>query len=163
MFAALRVISKEFTLKPGFINLETEKDLFKKLEYDYERLKCEPNNTYIAFDLFVTASHIADWLKKGHGKEASNFRNNHAILQVCDHLGCGAKHFSLNNPKHVSVVSAEKSKYVEDGYFENDYVEEPLEITLETTQAELLGVNNPVSVINLAELAICFWKAQLNT
>lgn len=150
-------------MKSGFINLHTEHDLLKKLLFDFERLKSDPNNTYIAFDFFVTASHIADWLVKGNGRAAKEYRKQHIILKVCNHLGCGGKHFAITDPQHDSVISTKKSKYVEDGYVEEGYFEEPLEILLDQVQAKELGVSNPVSVLALAEIAVNFWKSKLGS
>lgn len=160
---ALCSMSKESILKSGFINLKTEHDLLEKLIHDFERLESDPDDTYIAFDLFVTASHIADWLKKGDGKAAKDFRKQHVILKVCNHLACGGKHFSLNDSQHNSIVTAKKTKYVEDGYVKKGYLEEPLEIELDENQARALGVDNPVSAIRLAKLAVVFWRSQLGT
>jgi len=49
----------------GLFQLQTARDLLAKLGHDYERLRNSPNDAYVAFDFFVTAEHILDWLHPG--------------------------------------------------------------------------------------------------
>jgi hypothetical protein len=44
----------------GFGDLQTVADLFSKLEHDLGRMNASPEDTYTAFDYFVTAEHIID-------------------------------------------------------------------------------------------------------
>ena len=147
----------------GIFDLKSVYDLFKKLEFDYERLKQEPNNTYIAFDLFMTAAHIPDWIKNGDTGRAREFRRDKPILRLCYQLACGGKHFHLKSKEHNSVESAEKSKYVEDGYIEQGYFEEPLEVALTGNLARKLGVSNPASALKIATLAVNYWQSWINS
>ena len=45
----------------GFGSLQTPLDLLSKLEHDLERMRVSPEDTYAAFDYFVTAEHVIDW------------------------------------------------------------------------------------------------------
>ncbi len=71
-------------MKDGFFELSTPADLFRKLEVEYEGLESSPNDTYRAFNFFVTATHLADWINDGDGKATSDYRKKHQILRVCD-------------------------------------------------------------------------------
>jgi hypothetical protein len=44
----------------GFGDLQWVADLYSKLEHDRRRMKASPEDTYAAFDYFVTAEHIID-------------------------------------------------------------------------------------------------------
>jgi hypothetical protein len=78
-------------------DLRTPKDLLRKLEYDYARVEINPRETYAAFDFFVTAEHMVDWVYN------KPLRNNELLLRIVSHLATGSKHFIVSNPKHKSV------------------------------------------------------------
>ncbi|MGB8472550.1 MAG: hypothetical protein WCE61_00540 [Candidatus Acidiferrum sp.] len=91
----------------GFIPLQTPQDLAAKLEHDLGRMKAEPTDAYAAFDFFVTAEHVLDWLypDKANGKtKRQELRNQHEILQTVSHLASGAKHFDGLRKRHKAVV-----------------------------------------------------------
>jgi hypothetical protein len=88
----------------GFFDLRTSRDLFDKLESDFTRLKAEPINSHVAFDFFVTAWHLVEW----HihlPAERTAFCNENPVLNVCEHLAVGAKHFAPRNPRLTSVAT----------------------------------------------------------
>ena len=100
-------------MENGFFDLETAQDLFKKLYWEYENLKAHPQDERVAFNFFVTAEHIPDWLNKKGLK-------NQPIPMICSNLANGAKHFHIKE-KHSAVKKAWKDRYVEKGYAEDDY------------------------------------------
>jgi hypothetical protein len=51
-----------FSTMPGALHLKTPRDLFANLGHDLEQLKQRPDDPYAAFNFFVTAEHILDWL-----------------------------------------------------------------------------------------------------
>ena len=53
-------------LLAGIFDLKTPKDLLEKLGRDLERLRAAPNDTDHAFNFFVTAEHMPDWLHPGN-------------------------------------------------------------------------------------------------
>ena len=55
----------------GIFELRTPQDLLQKLRFDREQLKKDPTNTYLAFNFFVTAEHIKDWLHPGKANKAN--------------------------------------------------------------------------------------------
>jgi len=90
----------------GFFELQTPVDLFRKLEHDLRRLKSEPLNAYAAFDFFVTAEHMLDWIHPNDKTARQIERDSNPLLQVCSHLANGSKHFQATSAHHQSVEDA---------------------------------------------------------
>ncbi len=88
---------------PGWFGFETRGDLLSKLERDLARLRQDPADGDAAFNLFVTAWSLVDWLHPGNPAAREALRTQHHILQACAHLADGSKHLLLHNPGHVSV------------------------------------------------------------
>ena len=90
----------------GFAPLKEPEDLLQKLEHDYERMQSDPNDSYAAFDFFVTAEHMLDWLhpdsENGRLKR-KQLREVNEILQIVSHIASGAKHFEATAKQHNSV------------------------------------------------------------
>lgn len=89
----------------GIFSLQSPKDLLAKLQSDYEALCVEPGNSYLAYNFFVTAEHMLDWVYPGFankGKRQAE-RDSSVLLQICSHLASGAKHFLAEAKHHDSV------------------------------------------------------------
>src|SRR5713226_6055099 len=93
----------------GLFQLQTPRDLLAKLGHDYQRMKQAPDDPYTAFDFFVTAEHMLDWLHPGAAGKAGRTaeRNSQIFLQVVSHLATGAKHMVPEDPRHTSVQHAD--------------------------------------------------------
>src|SRR5438093_3868693 len=93
----------------GLFQLREPRDLLAKLVHDYDRLRETPDDPYPAFDFFVTAEHLLDWLYPGAAGKARRTaeRNSQVILQVVSHLATGAKHMVPEDPRHRSVQHAD--------------------------------------------------------
>lgn len=133
----------------GLFNLNTPESLVKKLLFEFQNFSERPDDSYQAFNFFVTAEHIPDWI---HEKE---LRKAEPILRICSHLANGAKHFEVD--RHHSVNYTEKELYAAGGYFAEDYVEEPLVVYLSEREAEELGKVN-IRAIQLAEMIVDYWS-----
>jgi len=103
-------------MKKGFLHLTTAEELFKKLEHDYEALKADVHDPYKAFNFFVTAEHLPDWVGD------TSIKDKNPFLRISSHLATGAKHFKVTNPKKNSVGSTAVDIYVEEGYAEDGYI-----------------------------------------
>jgi hypothetical protein len=145
----------------GFFDLSTPEDLFRKLVDDFDDLESSPFDSRKAFDFFVTATHIADWINDGDRKKTKQFRDANAILKVCDHLACNGKHFRLDNPTHTSVEKAERECYAEPGYVESGYFKESLIVTFSEAEEAEFGIKSE-DVVSLASRVIKFWKGYFN-
>ena len=102
----------------GFAELRDPRDLVQKLEYDLDRIRKSPKDQYAAFDFFVTAEHIVDWIHPNDRKEREAVRSSSSLLRITSHLANGVKHFEAKAKHHKSVSDVEKSRYVEIGYVE---------------------------------------------
>lgn len=90
----------------GFFSLRTPHDLLEKLESDFTRFKTADATSveaqYAAFDFFVTALHMADWMPHGAGGSIPSHGAYPEGSLVYD-LGNGAKHFRVNPAQHTTV------------------------------------------------------------
>jgi hypothetical protein len=134
-----------------FFELKTPADLFHKLESDLAALEASCQDTRIAFNFFVTAEHLPDWLGR------RDLVRQHAILRVVSHIASGAKHFVLDDTRHQSVTSTEKFRVFEEGCFEPGVFHEPLLIHLSPDESREMNVSTIDAVI-LGRRVIEFWR-----
>ena len=125
--------------------------MFKKLEHDYEALKADVHDPYKAFNFFVTAEHLPDWVGD------TSIKDKNPFLRISSHLATGAKHFKVTNPKKNSVGSTAVDIYVEEGYAEDGYIKVILTLILTEKESKELGVSS-IHVMQLAEEVMLFWK-----
>lgn len=142
----------------GFGELQKPEDLVRKLEHDLERLRHSPHDQYAAFDFFVTAEHIIDWVNPADRAAREARRASSPLLRITSHIANGAKHFEAKKKHHRSVSGVEKDRYFEPGYVEKDYFAEPLIIHLTPDDGQEIG-QNPVEAVWLAEQVYEYWKA----
>lgn len=89
---------------PSQFGLREPLDLVWKLERELIRMRSEPSHTDHAFNFFVTAEHILDWLHPGNaGKRTRDIERKDRLLATVSHLASGAKHFSHLHTHHKSV------------------------------------------------------------
>jgi hypothetical protein len=143
----------------GLFELRRPADLVRKLRHDLERIETSPHDQYAAFDFFVTAEHIVDWLHPSDADEPARraLRSSSPLLRITSHLANGSKHFEATRKHHRSVAGTEKSRYVEEGYVEPGYFHEPLLVHLTTDEARELGVPT-IEVASLARHILEFWS-----
>jgi hypothetical protein len=102
----------------GFFRLQTPADLLAKLRHDLGRVEAAPTDEYCAFDFFVTAEHMLDWIYPGpSGEKTRKFLRQHPLLATCSNITNGAKHFQLL-PHHIAVKDA---VHVEGAFDRNAY------------------------------------------
>ena len=56
---------------PGVFGLKTPADLLQKMARELARLRDDPDNVDHAFNFFVTAEHMLDWLFPGEEHRAT--------------------------------------------------------------------------------------------
>ncbi len=81
--------------------LQCPGDLLEKLKWDLRRLEESSSDVYAAFDFFVTAEHIPDWINDKSIKKGND------LLMVVSHVANGAKHFEVSKKRHKSVTEIE--------------------------------------------------------
>lgn len=150
----------------GFGEIRGPRDLTRKLEYDLNRIRTSPQDNYAAFDFFVTAEHIVDWIHPTDQKAREMLRSSSPLLRITSHLANGGKHFEAKAKHHKSVSNLEKSRYVEmeqarteERYVEEGYIEEPLVVHLTQDEEKYFG-QSTIEVKELAQKVYEYWKAR---
>jgi hypothetical protein len=143
----------------GFFELKTPEDLFRKLEHDFQRIVKEPLDTFAAFDFFVTAEHMLDWVYPNDAVKQTAERHSTPLLEVCSHLANGSKHFQATNRRHRSVDDTRHHRGAFSNAFSSAFDISRLEIHLQGSAAATFG--NLVAVEDLAHQVLDYWRAQL--
>lgn len=145
----------------GFFQLRFPQDLFAKMRYDYERMKREPMNVYPAFDFFVTANHLVDWIWPSAGREQlKKNRAEHAIPRICEHIANGAKHFLLTAPHNaVAGLKATHGAFDPAAFDSNAFDTSGLFIDLKPDEAAAFGAER-ITAIDLAQRVLEYWEGR---
>lgn len=160
-------------MSEGFFTLNCPSDLLKKLERDMRKLESNPLDSDLAYNFFVTAHSMLDWIHPGDDKPARDARTNLMLgdiwLRICFSLANGGKHFRLEKPGHNTVAST-GMKSPRAGWF-GDYgggllsgpywgertAPKGLYIDLKGDAASELG--QEVEVVTAAHNVLAYWKA----
>ena len=143
----------------GFGSLKTPIDLLQKIRHDFKRLSDAPDNVYAAFDFFVSAYHMLDWLHPNDDAGRRAEENKCPLLQVCSHLANGAKHFEASAKQHTSVhdVVAEKGAFQRGAFQSSAFQVGGLFIRLDDHAAALFGAK--IEAIDFAQKVLAHWEA----
>lgn len=146
----------------GFAKLQGPVDLYQKLLHDRSRMRMNSLDVYAAFDFFVTAEHMRDWVHPGYkgAKEREAMRRDDVVLRLISHLANGSKHFLAEDKRHQSVAEVSKGGYAEN-YVEDGYWEQALEIELTLPEQGAIGAST-IGAAELADRALQFWERYLN-
>lgn len=147
----------------GFADLKSAGDLLAKLKHDRQRIRENNHDAYAAFDFFVTAYHILDWLHPDPTGTAVRkaLRDSEPLLQLADHVANGAKHFVLTNKRHNSIMSVEdksgafSAEAFSASFSANSIAFDGLHLTL--TSGEL------ATVPHVADSLVEFWESKLSS
>jgi hypothetical protein len=149
----------------GVFELRTPHDLLNKLRADLKRLEADPLDQYAAFDFFVSASHMPDWLSPGIDQSAvdkrSDMRSQDVLLQICDHIATGFKHFEASAKRHTSVSRTERHLGGFSREFSRQFDISELTIHLQGAAADKFGES--VDALDLAQSVMGYWENQLGT
>jgi len=149
----------------GVFELRSPQDLLRKLQYDLENLKADRTNTYKAFNFFVTAEHMKDWMLPGkkNKKKRERLEKSEVLLQTCSHLANGMKHFRAEAKHHRSVADTRRTggywgaNYWASGYWAPGYwASGALIIELQGAAKTKLGAR--ITAVELAERVLGFWE-----
>lgn len=145
----------------GFFQLVQPTDLLAKLEHDHLRLHKSPGHPYPAFDFFVTAEHILDWLYPGYANEPKRRleRQDNPLLQVVSHIANGAKHMTPEGRHHTSVqaTTVTVSPYGAGVYGQGPFGKGYLVVTIDPALSASLGFKM-ITTGGLADDVLTFWK-----
>jgi hypothetical protein len=138
----------------GIFELKTAADLASKMRYDLARLRTNPSDTYAAFDFFVAARHLPDWLYPNDRDSQDRFFAKHVEMRISRHLADGAKHFEVTHPQHRQVASTNKSLGAWGGNFlgwASGAWGDGLFIDLDDRDADTRQLGKQISAVQLAE------------
>jgi hypothetical protein len=95
----------------GVFGLKDHLDLFKKLEREHASLVADPSDADAAYNFFSTAWHLLEWKYAGRANAPvrDGIRDSTPLLQICEDLAVGAKHFEPEAARHQSVASSDLS------------------------------------------------------
>jgi len=154
-------MAQRIVRRTGFGRLRAPLDLLRKLRHDYSRIKGDPNVEYAAFDFFVTAEHILDWLLPGNAKrdERERLRASDPLLEITWDIASGAKHFVVEARGHESVSHTDVAPAVFDSEafdHEGFQTADELFVTLEGRAAARFGLR--MEILPLAALVLAYWE-----
>src|SRR5207244_6451318 len=83
----------------------TPRELLAKLGRELERLRAAPNDVEHAFNFFVTAEQLPDWLHAGNqgAPRRKAMRDSEVVLQLVSDLASGAKQFDHLSEHHQTA------------------------------------------------------------
>ena len=159
MLALLPSDTKPLMNMRGIGPLDTPQHLLGKLKRDFERVQATPSDPYAAFDFFVTAEHMLDWvLPRYENKKAREaLRDSSPVLQAVSHIANGSKHFIVQAAHHQSVrqVDAPDGAFDSGAFDPHGFDTDALTVTFDGAAAAVLG--GQMLVLDLAEKALRFW------
>ena len=139
----------------GFFELKSPQDLVKKVRHDIARLRANPIDSYAAFDFFVTARHVPDWLFPRDKSKVADIFKSHVELRICRHLGDGAKHLQATRSTHKQVQDTHRTSDTWGGSWGKSWGSSwgtnDLTITLDPQDADTVALGPSVRAIDLAE------------
>lgn len=143
----------------GFGPLKTPVDLLEKIRHDFARLRDAPTDAYAAFDFFVSAYYMLDWLHPKDEVRRKTEESQSPLLQVCSHLANGAKHFEATASQHKSVRNVVDERGVfQRGAFQSDAFQVGgLFVELDGQAAAMYGAR--LEAVDLAEKVLAHWEA----
>jgi hypothetical protein len=164
----------------GFFDLQSLEHLLRKLEREYDRWKADPLNVDLAWNFFVTAEHLPDWIYnqdfRTGGKERPDLLDGETpyivkkklappATRICWHLANGAKHFHLNDQNLTSVAGTrQQGGWVKPGWVSEGWVQFPALIVDRSPgeQKALSSTSASIGALSLATNVVAFWQARLS-
>jgi hypothetical protein len=152
----------------GFFDLKTPMDLLRKLEREYDRWIADPLNGDLAWNFFVTAEHLPDWLARTaprplRGLSIHEFKQSGQLTRICSHLANGGKHFRPRK-EHTAVASTHvQDGWIEEGWVDDDWIEvASLMVDLTPDEADTLQFpSESIRATLLATWLLAFWQTFL--
>ena len=153
------------TFRAGIFDLRRPSDLLQKLGREFGRLQAAPDNVDHAFNFFVTAEHLLDWLHPGGEGESQRklTRASERILEVVWDIASGAKHFELRDYHQSVARTTRQGSYFADGHWASGHFAKghfggaTLIIHLSGDAANALGPS--ITALGLAEQVHAYWSA----
>jgi hypothetical protein len=144
----------------GSFGLTSPLDLLDKLRYDFKRLKADEGQQamlYTAWDFFVTAYSLVDWVKNHKGMTRVQADPLYAprIIKICGDIANGSKHFHLDNPNPTAKTHSAPPAFDPEVFQPNAFQSTwSAWVELNPNEAQEVGVPERCPVLALAEKAL---------
>ena len=151
----------------GFALLQHPADLVVKLAHDFKRIRTSPADAYAAFDFFVTAEHIVDWLlpdspEVDQSSARKSKRQSSELLRITSHIANGAKHFEALARHHDSVADLQQQSGGFDPLAFSPRAFSPAAFKMHGLNARLEN-GRVVHVLTLAEDVLSYWQREVGS
>jgi len=131
------------------------RDLLAKLQFDFGRIRSNPQDVYAVFDFFVTAEHLPDWC------DDKDIKFTEPLLRVVSHLATGAKHFIPTSPRHKSVADVGSRAGIFNAAIFNSEIFDTGGLVVELKSEDATALGAEIGVLDLARRVLTFWEARL--
>jgi hypothetical protein len=152
-------------MNTGIFGLNQPEELLDKLEHDFERLQDDMGQQvmlYTAFDFFVTAYSLVDWVKKHKSLTQAQVDAlyQEMLIKICADLANGSKHFQLTKPPKTTLTTHSSSPVFEPGVFEPGVFQDDWQawVKLSASEAAAAGVPTTCPVMTLATEVLAHWR-----
>ena len=149
----------------GVFNLNHPQDLLAKMARELNRLRVSPDDVDHAFNFFVTAEHMLDWIHPEPERRAQRkaLRRDDPLLATVSHLASGAKHFDHLQGLHMSVTKSERrvgawadGAWAPSMWAPGAWRPTKLWVTLDGEAAEAFGAR--IDALAMAEKVFRYWS-----
>ena len=142
----------------GLFHLQSPKQLLEKLRHDFVRLKEDQVDVYAAFDFFVTARHMPEWLYPGDTNKQKALWDAQVLLRVCRHIADGSKHFRVTGAQHDTVKDlSNRGGVFQPGVFQSN-VFQVGKLFVELDGDAITSLGTDIEVVALAGRILEFWE-----
>ena len=152
----------------GVFDLTTPGHLYAKLSRELGRMRATLTDVDHAFNFFVTAEHLPDWIHPGDDKDSKlarrAIRHGRALTRIVSHLATGAKHFDPRGEQHESVIGSGAVHSIMP-VPEFVFMDRPVFVVdLAGREADNIGLQpweTRIEALRLAEQVYLFWGKRL--
>jgi hypothetical protein len=149
-------------MSDGIFGLTSPRDLLDKLMYDYKRLmddKGQQAMLYTAYDFFVTAYSLVDWVKKHKHLTPPQIKMiyDQMIIKICADIANGSKHFRRDQiPKTTLKTYSAPPAFQRTAFQPNAFQTAwSAWVKLSPSEAQEVGVSEHCPVLELAKKGVC--------
>ena len=127
-------------------------------------MRAAPHDADHAFNFFVTAEALVDWLHPGDRAQQKVLRASEPLLQAISHLASSAKHFDQLSRHHQSVGQTNLAGAPPPllMYSLSNFPDHPirgLHLRVSLAGAAAAAFGQSVDAIELAERVLVFWSS----
>jgi excisionase family DNA binding protein len=140
-------------------------ELLGKLFHDFKRLQADREQhtiLYTAFDFFVTAYSLVDWIINSTPEMTKAERDKlraPMIVKICGDIANGTKHFIRNRPKQTSITTHSAPPAFSGAFSNASQTAWSAWVELNPAEAKAASIPQICPIEQLAEAVLAHWKA----